>query len=75
MFAFRYLDEAVAGKKSLTRKVMDSLLSWHGSQFEFVLHFVRCNTVIESPSRIIITIFYPISSPKIEFPIVQYDGI
>ena len=34
------------------------LLSWHGSNFEFVLHFVRCYTVTVSPNQIIILISF-----------------
>ena len=43
----------VRGKASCREGCVDSL-SWHGSHFEFELHFVRCDTMTVSPNQIIL---------------------
>ena len=44
----------VVRRKAPPGKGVDSSLSWHGSRFEFLLKFVRCDTRAVSPNEIII---------------------
>ena len=52
--AFEHVYEAVSDGKTPVGEGADSLFSWRGLHFYFVLHFVMCEMVTVSPNQILL---------------------